>query len=144
MSSQSLGLLIGGLLPAVFFGFSNIFLKMGSERGIGTPVLIVVIGLAVIAVGLALFPFMPERNTSGAFYAFLTGLVWALAMAGVAVALQRYGVPVSKLTPLFNMNTLIAVVFALWLFSEWKDVKVPQLLIGSALIVVGGVLVARA
>jgi len=32
----------------------------------------------------------------------------------------------------------------LWLFAEWKQVHTMQLLIGSALIVVGGTLVARA
>jgi hypothetical protein len=42
------------------------------------------------------------------------------------------------------MNTLITVLLALWVFAEWKTVHIPQLLLGSILIVIGGTLVARA
>jgi transporter family protein len=56
----------------------------------------------------------------------------------------KFETPIAKLTPLYNMNTLIVVLLALWIFAEWKEVKVLQLLIGAVLIVMGGVLVARA
>jgi hypothetical protein len=41
------------------------------------------------------------------------------------------------------MNTLISVLLALWVFAEWKQVKVPQLLIGTLLIMAGGIMVAK-
>ena len=41
------------------------------------------------------------------------------------------------------MNTLVAVILALIVFSEWKDLHTIKLLSGSALIVAGAILVAN-
>jgi hypothetical protein len=62
----------------------------------------------------------------------------------VAFTLTRYSTPISKLVPLYNMNTLVAVCIGLVAFAEWKDVQVPQLIAGSVLVVLGGTLVANA
>ena len=43
---------------------------------------------------------------------------------------------------LYNMNTLVTVIGALLIFSEWKDVPLLRSLLGSVLIVTGGVLVS--
>lgn len=145
MSSHTLGLLIGGVVPALAFGLSNIFIKMSTDRGIGLPMYVIVAGLAVMTVGCVLLLFWRDTRidlVSGG-YAFLGSSCWAFGIFCVTVALQKYHAPVGVLTPLFNMNTLVAVLLALWVFAEWREVKVPQLLVGSLLIVVGGTLVAR-
>lgn len=144
MSSQTLGLLIGGLVPAFMFGFSNVFLKAGTQQGVSTPVVLVSVGCAVVLTGVVLFFVLPDRGTAGMGYAFLSGACWAVGMTCVTVALQRFHVPLSTIVPLFNLNTLITVVAALWIFSEWKEVGVWQLLTGSVLVVAGGVMVAKA
>jgi uncharacterized membrane protein len=69
-------------------------------------------------------------------------VTWAIAAGLVAVALTSYGVPVARLVPLYNMNTLVAVLLALVVFSEWRDVNAVKLLVGSLLIIAGGSLVA--
>lgn len=76
--------------------------------------------------------------------AVLAGAFGALGMSCVSFALTKYETPLSVLAPIFNANTLITVLVALWLFSEWKHVQVHQLIIGAILIVAGSTLVARA
>ena len=71
------------------------------------------------------------------------GLTWAVAAGLVAFALSKYSTPISKLVPLYNMNTLVAVCIGLVAFAEWKDVHISKLIIGSVLVVIGGTLVAN-
>ncbi len=42
------------------------------------------------------------------------------------------------------MNTLVAVLLALLIFSEWKDLNTVKLIAGSVLIVIGAIFVANA
>jgi uncharacterized membrane protein len=62
----------------------------------------------------------------------------------ILLAFDRFGASVSQLAPLYNMNTLVVVLLGLLIFSEWKQVRPVPLLIGSLLIVLGAVFVARA
>lgn len=62
----------------------------------------------------------------------------------VAIAYSRFKMPVSKLVPLFNTNTLVAVVLGLLIFNEWKTINSPKLIIGAILVVIGGTLVTNA
>lgn len=73
----------------------------------------------------------------------MVGFLGGIGSVLVSIGIVKYSAPLGKLVPLFNMNTLVTVLLALWLFAEWKEVQVPRLLIGSILIVVGGILVAR-
>jgi len=70
------------------------------------------------------------------------GIAWGAGVLLVALAINNYKAPLSVLAPLYNMNTLVTVLGALFIFSEWKDVNVIKLIIGSILIVGGGVLVS--
>ena len=146
VSSQTLGILIGGLLPGFIFGVSNVLVKYATQRGIALPLYVIVTGVAVICVGLVLLLVLPERqiNPASATVAFLGGMFWALGVTCIVIALQKYSASISVLTPLFNLNTLVAVALGLWIFAEWQTVRVPQLVFGALLIAVGGTLVARA
>jgi len=70
------------------------------------------------------------------------GLCWGVGVLLVSMAISRYDTKLSILAPLYNMNTLVTVIGALIIFSEWKDVNVVKLIIGALLIVAGGVLVS--
>jgi len=147
MSSQTLGIIIGGFIPAFLYGMSIIFTKASQQAEIGIGPYLVILSMSIFLVGLLLY-FLPVGGNAlslkSGTHAFLAGLSWAFGAAGVMTALTLYAVPVGNLVPLFNMNTLVAVLLALWIFAEWKQVRVPQLLIGSILIIIGGTLVARA
>lgn len=144
MTNSSLALLIGGLIPAVCFGLSGAVQKVAAKAGIGTGPYLIVIGVVVIAVGLAITAVERDATltrTSGA-YAALFGLLWAAGIGSIAIALGRYDGQISQLVPLYNMNTLVAVLIGLVALGEWQTVQPGRLLLATALTIGGGVLAA--
>ena len=139
-------LLIGGLLPALLFGLSGVIQKTCARTGIGTGPYLAITGLVVAAVGLVFA--VAERDVTvgraGATFTALFGACWALGIGCIAIALRRYGGQISQLVPLYNMNTLVAVLIGLVVLSEWREMHWGRLLMASALIVSGGILAASA
>ncbi|MBE9080215.1 hypothetical protein IQ241_23495 [Romeria aff. gracilis LEGE 07310] len=146
MNSQTLGILVGGLLPALCYGIAGLFSKTSTDAGMPVGSHLVFIGLAVSSVGGIFNQVFPGKVPSAmAIVSSSTlGAIWGLGTGCVALGLIFYQAPMAKLTPLYNMNTLIGVILALILFAEWKSVNVGILLAGTFLICVGGILVARA
>lgn len=144
MTQSMTAVIIGGIIPAIFFGLSGVFAKPSTGAGISTGWYLICSGLAIAAVGILVSILIPDKTISlrSGFFASLVGFTWAVAAGMVALALTKYGVPISRLVPLYNMNTLVAVFIGLVVFAEWKDVNAVKLVFGSLLIVAGGVLVA--
>lgn len=140
------GLLVGGVVPALAFGLAGLLQKAAARSDPGTGPYLVCVGGGVLLVGLAWSSFSPARSIGlpAGTMAVGIGASWAAGMALVALALTRYGVPLSKLAPLYNMNTLVVVLLALIVFAEAREVAFPRLLLGTLLILAGGVVVARA
>jgi uncharacterized membrane protein len=139
-----LSLLVGGLLPAILFGVSGVVQKTSTKAGIGTGPFLVVVGVVVVLIG-GIFTAV-ERDTtvnwSSGFLAGVFGVLWASGIGSIAIALGRYEGQISQLVPLYNMNTLVAVVIGLVALSEWQTVQPGRLLLGAVLTVAGGVLAA--
>lgn len=146
MTQNMSAIIMGGILPALFFGIAGVFAKPSTQAGIGTGLYLICVGLAVAVSGLVFHLSLPDNTISiqSGGFAVLMGLTWGIAAGLVAFTLTKYSTPISKLVPLYNMNTLVAVCIGLIAFAEWKDVHVPKLIIGSVLIVVGGTFVANA
>lgn len=144
MSETQLGIVVGGIIPAVLFGISGICQKLSNENGISTGAYVVSVGLGVLIVGVVLCLFNTEQtaNMKSIVPAVAMGLCWGVGVLLVTLAITHYGTKLSVLAPLYNMNTLVTVVGALFIFSEWKDVNVVKLIIGALFIVAGGVLVS--
>lgn len=140
------GLLIGGLLPAVLFGGAGLLQKVYGRTEGGPGPYLLFIGLGVCLCGALLTGVEADRTVT--FRSGLTavgiGALWALGMMLIMYTLTHFGTPLSKLAPLYNMNTLIVTVLALVVFSEYRDVHTLRLLAGAGLIVLGGTLVSRA
>lgn len=140
-----MGMVVGGLLPAIGYALYAIWTKFATESGIGTGPFLVFVGAACIAIGGLFSWILPATwNARSATYALAAGAIWAAGSGFVAFALTRYAIPVSKLNPLYNTNTLITVVLGLVIFAEWKQVDVKQLVLGAVLILAGSLLVSRA
>ena len=77
-------------------------------------------------------------------YVVLFGLVWATGIGCIGIALRRFDGQISQLVPLYNMNTLVAVVLGLIILSEWRNVNATKLVMAAILIIAGGVLAAQA
>ena len=144
MPDTQLGILVGGIIPAILFGISGICQKLSNQHGISTGAYVVSVGLGVVLVGvvLCLFNTSQTANMKSIVPAVTMGLCWGVGVLLVSMAISKYGTKLSVLAPLYNMNTLVTVVGALILFSEWKDLNVVKLIIGALLIVAGGVLVS--
>ncbi len=131
-------------MPALLFGISGICQKFSNQHGISTGAYVLSVGIGVVLVGIALCVWNTSQtaNVKSVVPAIIMGLAWGSGVVLVAIAMNNYKTPLSVLAPLYNMNTLVAVVGALFIFSEWRDVNVIKLVIGSLLIVGGGVLVS--
>jgi uncharacterized membrane protein len=148
MSSNTLGLLVGGLAPALLFGVFAILTKASTEHNLGSSFYIIIVGISCIILGLGSIPFFNENlgkiSPQGIMFAGLGGLAWALGMFLVNVAIARFNTPISLLAPIYNMNTLVSIVLGLWIFAEWRNVSMPKLMLGSFFITLGGVILSRA
>lgn len=146
MSRESIGMVLGGLAPALILGAFSTLVKASTRSSISIGPFLISMSVTVLAFGVAMVATGSHRLASvqSISYAAAAGLAWAVAQALIMIALTRYGTPVSKLVPLFNMNTLVAVGLGLLLYREWENVNTIQLMVGAVLIVAGGILVARA
>ncbi len=146
MASNFVGLIVGGLLPALFYGISSVFAKSSTNAGMTVGGHLFVIGIAVSMTGVLFNGLLPGNSPSLVAIASssMQGLFWGLGTGCVVLGLIKYQAPLAKLVPLYNMNTLITSGIALVVFAEWRAVNPLQLLVGAGLIVAGGVLVSGA
>jgi len=76
-------------------------------------------------------------------FGFLQGGLWAIGMVCAFLAFSA-GAEAAKIVPVYNINTLIAVILGLLLLRE---VPAPderfKVIVGAILIVLGGILVSR-
>jgi transporter family protein len=146
MSPQVLGLIVGGLLPALFYGTSSVFAKTSSNAGMSVGGHLFFIGIAVSLTGVLFNLALPGTvpSVAAAISSSMQGFLWALGTGCVVLGLLKYQAPLAKLVPLYNMNTLITAGLALIIFAEWRDADPTRLFIGAGLIVVGGILVSGA
>lgn len=144
MSGQTIGLLLGGVIPAVCLGLFSVFQKFSTREGVGPGMFLVIVGLMVALTGAAVMYFTGERgwHFRGSLWAMACGVVWGTGFGLISYALIRYQMPVSKLSPVFNSNTLVAVGLSLIIFAEWQQVNVPRLIAAAVLIVAGSLLVS--
>jgi transporter family protein len=140
------GIVIGGLLPAVLYGVAGVLQKASQRAGAGLGPYLICIGLAVVGVGAAATVVTGERGitSKGAWLAAGMGLAWGVGTWLVALGLTRYAVPVARLAPLYNANTVVVVLLGLLMFAEYREVSLARLTIGVALVVGGTTVVARA
>jgi len=144
MKSNTLSILLGGLLPALLFGLSGVVQKLSAKAGIGTGPFLVIVGLTVAVIG-GLFTAVEQDtavNRLSGLHAGLFGVLWGVGIAAIAIALGRYDGQISQLVPLYNMNTLVAVIVGLVVLSEWQSVEPARLLLGAVLTIAGGVVAA--
>ncbi len=146
MSTRVIAILLGGVLPAVLLGMTGIFQKLSANARIGTGPFLIGVGITTAVVG-GVFMLL-ERDVTvsqkSALYTILFGLVWATAIGCIAIALRRFDGQISQLVPLYNMNTLVAVLIGLVVLAEWRTVDPRKLAVAAVLIVAGGILAARA
>ena len=146
MESRWIPLLIGGFLPAVFYGLTGVLQKISARAGGSAPLYVIVFGLATCLTGLIYRQVVGDSSFSGraVLWALLAGAFFAVGAGLISTAIIQYDASISQLSPLYNMNILITVGLGLLLFAELNSVSAPRLLIGTAIILLGGWLVSSA
>lgn len=141
---MQLGIILGGIIPAILFGITGIFLKVSAKQQVPIGSHLIAIGIGVVAVGVVLVIIMGQQDFTlkKLIPSFFIGSSWGTGMVLVTIALMKYGTPISVLAPLYNMNTLVTVILALVIFAEAKNANLWKLMLGSLFIVGGGILVA--
>lgn len=140
------GLLVGGLLPALVFGIGAIFQKHSNDIGLGHSYYLLYFACGMLLASIAAYLIFPENVASqkAGVFAAGHGALFGIGFVSLAIGLTIYQIPVAKLVPLANMSTLVAVILGLVIFNEHTKVNLFYLLPGSLLIVIGGILVGRA
>jgi uncharacterized membrane protein len=145
MTPKQISVLLGGVLPAFLLGLAGIFQKLASSAELGTGPFLIIAGAATAAVGGAFT--LIERDAGWtlrtAGLTCLFALMWATATGCISIALRRFEGQMSQLVPLYNMNTLIAVLAGAVLLSEWKTVNPGRVTLAAILIIIGGALAAK-
>ena len=142
MSKHTLAILIGGLLPALLYGAAGVLQKTASKTGIGPGPYILIIGVVAVVIGGVITLVSQDTSVtwSGAGQTAGFAVLWSAAIVSIMLALGRYEGPVSVIVPLYNMNTLIAVLLGLFALGEWEGLNEWRLIAGAVLIVAGGAL----
>lgn len=148
MNNNTSGIIIGGILPAILYGIFAITMKAGAGYKISTSSYLIIIGLVISLTGLLVRPLLNETETSlsttAVAFSIGSGLLWASGTALVNYSILKFDTPLAILTPLYNMNTLVAVLGGLFIFAEWKTVNSIPVGIGTLLVLCGGILLSRA
>ena len=144
MKANTIGLLIGGVLPALLLGVSSVFQKTSNRAGIGAGPYLLIVGGVVLIAGVILTLIQRDLtiNWTSATHGAAGAALWAAGMACIATALGRYNAQLSQLVPLYNMNTLVAVGIGLIALAEWQTVHPVKILAASVLTIGGGILAA--
>lgn len=137
--------IIYAILASLSWGSYIIINKVAASQGINpfTAAMAMAIGI----VGLFGIAFLATRSPIGnnwsAFgLSIAAGVVWGFGMLFALLALNS-NAPVAKLTPIYNTNTLIAVLLGIILLRELPaGTEKIKVLIGAVLIIIGAVLVS--
>ena len=138
-----------GLAASLFFGIFAIANKVATSEkyyGVNPSAASVLMGLGILVVFVAFALYegglaMP-KSIPGTGYSVLSGIMWGAGMVFVLKALSS-GADVAKLAPIYNTNTLVAVILGILLLKELPAASaILKVVAGAILIVIGSVLVS--
>ena len=137
--------IIFAILASLCWGTYIVLNKIALSKGLNPFFALLIMGIGVIGLCATVF-FLNSPDTaadSGSMvFALVAGALWAVGQLFAILALANKA-PVAKLAPIYNTNTLVAVLLGIILLKELPtgagQIKV---IIGAVLIVVGGVLVS--
>lgn len=144
MSNHAWGLLLGGFFTAIIYGISSVAGKIAANAGSTVGYHLLITGLITAILGFALILFNNEKlpALSALNWSSISALAFALGAGLVMISISHFGVPIAKLTPLYNMNTVVAVLLGAYLLKEWPQLDMIKLGLGTFFVILGGILAA--
>lgn len=140
--------LLYGIITSLFFGITLAVYKIGINKGEGmNPFLGGLIYTGAIFLVFALVfifqrPSIGKLNWTGIIIVFIAGVVWALGNLFLVLAMSR-GADVSRIAPIINTNTLVAVLVGIIFLKEIPSgIAMIKVIFGSLLIIIGAIFVS--
>lgn len=141
--------LIYGLIASFFWGTSVIASKIASSNkyfNIDSSIvsLFMLMGIALVFVTYIFYEkqFKIPQSAGGIFFSILAGALWAIGMVATLRAIKS-GADVARLTPIYNTNTLVAVILGIILLHELPQAsQMVKVIVGAIMVVIGATLVA--
>ena len=137
--------IVYGLIAAVAFAVNTIIFKIALQKGNFSPYYgSFVFGLGVAFILGIIFLFKPsfDFELKSSMLAFIAGAIWGIGMLAVAIAIAQKA-DIARLAPVYNTNTLLAVLMGIIFLHEIPDVsQMFRVIAGSVLVVIGAILVS--
>ena len=137
-----------GLGAALFFGIGAVMTKIAiGEKFFGMDPrafgLLTVLGVAIVLAGYFFTsPTSIPTNPTFLGIGIGAGIIYGLGQVLVLIAIKN-NANIAQLAPIYNINTLIAVILGIFLLSEIpSQTQAVKVLIGAILITAGAVLVS--
>lgn len=142
-----------GVIASIAWGVYAILLKVATSPqyyDINPFSAFFAMSLGISVTSLSTFAMARKRGSGfskikskGALIAFFSGILWSIGMITVTYALSNLGASVALLVPLYNTNTLVAVLLGIVLLREVPKQRLSMIstILGAVLIVSGGSLV---
>ena len=134
-----------GIIAAVCFGVQTIIYKYAAQKGNLSPYygsFVFALGIVIIFGVFLLFKPSYSFDWKSNGLLFASGLIWGIGFLAVAVAISN-NVDVARLAPIYNTNTLIAVLLGILILHEVPDTtQMFRVISGAVLIVIGAILVS--
>jgi transporter family protein len=136
---------IYAILASLSWGSYIVVNKIAISKGMSPYFALVLMAVGIAGLFLTVFFITKpsiQADSASLTLAVIAGALWALGQLFAILALVN-NAPVSKLTPLYNTNTLVALVLGIILLKELPSGTMAiKVAIGAILIVAGGVLVS--
>ena len=137
--------IVYGIIAAFCFGVQTIIYKYAIQKWNLSPYygsFIFSLGIILI-IGLSLL-FKPSSQFEweSSSLALIAGIIWGLGFLAVAIAIAQKA-DIARLAPIYNTNTLLAVLMGMIFLHEIPDKsQMFRVISGAVLIVIGAVLVS--
>ncbi len=132
--------ILGGIIPMLLFGLMTFPIKiLNGKLHFSYYILFTGIGVTLVGI-LAIFLFSNKGNITltQLSLSIVNGLLWGTVTLLIFLALRNPTATISQLSPLYNGNTLIAMIIGLLFFAEWQNIVVWKTILGALLIILGG------
>lgn len=135
-----------GLFASLFFGLNVIVYKIAAVNGGLNPFYAGVFfaaGIFITCLIAYLVRFsQPTTDFKWLGLALIAGVIWGVGFILTAVAISNHA-DVARLAPLYNTNTLVAVILGIILLKEVPSAaSIWKVILGAILVVAGSVLVS--
>lgn len=138
------GILIAGIIPAIFLGLGTVFMRASMGAGATIAMYLAIVGTTIAGIGWVAVLVGPggAAPIKASLFAALMGLTWSVAIACIAYGFGVLKLPVSVIAPLTNSNALVALLVGAIAFAEWRSLNMAGVTIGTVLICAGATIVS--